>query len=180
MTPLLVVGLGNPGQGYEHTRHNLGFRVLNAVVSAVDWKREADVEVASHVLDSRRIFFIKPQTFMNESGRVVQRFVSFYKIPLAHVLVVHDDLDLPFGELRPAFDRGAAGHNGVADIISKISSSAFHRLRIGIGSNRESQLPAEDYVLQSFLESEEALLEGQDGIIAKASGQIRDWIRTSQ
>lgn len=181
MTPRLIVGLGNPGAPYRQTRHNLGFRVVDHLATALGaaWKSEPDVISSLTAVDDGKIFLIKPQSFMNDSGTPVQRFISFYKIPVNHLLVIHDDLDLPFGELRPAFDRGAAGHNGVSDIIEKLGSQAFHRLRIGIGSNRNINISAEDYVLQKFSTEENSLLIAPQGAISKAAAWAMNWIRSS-
>lgn len=162
MTPSLIVGLGNPGRRYDHTRHNLGFRVLDGLTDQNQgwspWKKEGDVLVCQTAQTGHKIFVIKPQTFMNDSGAAVARFIKFYKIPLNQVWVVHDDVDLPFGELRQAFDRGSAGHQGVESIISHLGGQAFHRLRIGISSNRPRGIPSEDYVLQNFSNEEEETL----------------------
>lgn len=180
MTTHLIVGLGNPGQKYEHTRHNLGFRVIEAVltrndVGVLNSSREADTLVSWFTIEGQgknKYLALRPQTFMNESGRPVARFMRFYDIPLERLWVIHDDVDLPFGELREAFDRGSAGHNGVESIIEHLGSKAFYRLRIGIGSNRESNTSSEDYVLQNFMDEEEQLLMAQNGIIIKAAQQL--------
>lgn len=162
MTPSLIVGLGNPGRRYDHTRHNLGFRVLDELTDQSQgwspWKKEGDVLVCQTAQTGRKIFVIKPQTFMNDSGAAVARFIKFYKIPLNQVWIVHDDVDLPFGELRQAFDRGSAGHQGVESIINHLGGQAFHRLRVGIGSNRPLGIPSEEYVLQNFSNEEEETL----------------------
>lgn len=172
----MIVGLGNPGERYERTRHNLGFRVLDGLFE----RRDIHLITSSHEKDSlvswftvegqveKKYLALKPQTFMNESGRPVQRFINFYQIPIDRLLVIHDDLDLPFGELRYATDRGPAGHNGVTSIIELLGSKAFNRLRIGVGSNREQGIPAEDYILQNFTADEELRLSGTDGIVAQA------------
>jgi PTH1 family peptidyl-tRNA hydrolase len=161
MSASLIVGLGNPGSQYQHTRHNLGFRVVEALrhvmTTRSDWHNERDVAVAQ-TTEQPRTFLLKPQTLMNSSGQPVARFVKFYQIPLDRLWVVHDEVDLLFGELRLAFDRGSAGHQGVESIIRTLGSQAFHRLRVGVGSNREAGMPAEDYVLQHFSETEEHAL----------------------
>lgn len=181
MTPYLIVGLGNPGAPYRQTRHNLGFRVIDrlATTLAIVWKKEPDVISGLATVNNDKIFLIKPQTFVNDSGTPVQRFLTFYKVPVNHLLVIHDDLDLPFGELRPAFDRGPAGHNGVTDIIAKLDSQAFHRLRIGIGSNRNVNISAEDYVLQKFSAAEDTQLNATSGTVVVAADWVANWIRSS-
>ncbi len=173
----LIVGLGNPGPTYARTRHNLGWRVLDELVQREAaawsaWKRERDIIFATGAYPGARLVALKPQTFMNESGGPVARFVKFYQLPLAQVWIVHDDVDLPLGELREALDRGAAGHKGVESIIRSLGSRAFHRLRLGVGSNRDHNLPAEDYVLQDFTAEEEQRLAKSDGIIAQACARL--------
>ncbi len=160
----LIVGLGNPGSRYDNTRHNIGFFMLDRLIR--EFGLAPFVKTEKFSADLTRLddsehhwFFAKPQTFMNESGRAVQALVKFYRLPLDQLLIIHDDLDLPFGELRPAYDRGPAGHNGVSSIIDALGSQAFHRLRIGIGSNRDQNLPAEDYVLQRFSNEEQKELK---------------------
>lgn len=163
---LLIVGLGNPGRKYERARHNIGFRVLDALHHGSDepfgkWKPDpSDVShVASREGRTPIVVLLKPTTYMNDSGNAVSKFVSYYKLPLDRLWVVHDDLDLPFGELRIASGRGDAGHQGVASIIRALGSKEFNRLRIGIGSNKPSGIPTEDYVLQRFSKEEEQTIE---------------------
>lgn len=155
---MIVIGLGNPGAEYEQTRHNLGFRALDrlAELHGLTWKRDKsdDVLITSfgpHLL-------LKPQTLMNRSG---QAFMQFWKYrcpdrkPVAEdVLVIHDDLDLPVGDIREQSNRSAAGHRGVESLIEALGSQNFHRIRIGIGNNREQHIPSEEYVLQPFPEME--------------------------
>ncbi len=162
----LVVGLGNPGPKYEHTRHNAGFLALNFILQktpAISCSSkfhgqicEAHFTAARHPKGPVKVFFIKPQTFMNRSGEVLKSLSSFYKItPESDLLVIHDELDLKFGYLKPAFDSGPAGHNGVKNIIDELGTQKFHRLRIGV-ETRLSRLnqPTEDYVLSPFSQHE--------------------------
>jgi len=163
---LLIVGLGNPGKKYERTRHNIGFRILDALhrrSAAPFGKWKPDPNDVSRIATTEgaapAVVLLKPQTYMNDSGNAVSMFVSYCKLPLKRLWVVHDDLDLPFGELRVGFNRGAAGHQGVMSIISALSSEEFNRLRIGIGSNKPLGIPSEDYVLQKFSKEEERTVE---------------------
>ncbi len=176
MKTILIAGLGNPRREYEQTRHNIGFRVLDAlrkdILQAPDFHTDRDADITDFLWVRTKIILLKPRTFMNESGRPIARLVSFYHLPLEHLWIVHDDLDLPFGELRDAFDRGPAGHQGVQSVIDGLGSQAFHRLRIGIGSNREHDLPSEDYVLQRFTADEENRLLGGSGVINIAATRL--------
>lgn len=150
---MIIVGLGNPGKEYEGTRHNVGFRVLDLVASTLNarWKKEFGVEwckINDHYL-------VKPQEYMNVSGSTLNTFqnkkgVSFLaKTDASELLVIHDDVDFPLGEIHEQFNRSAGGHNGVQSIIDTYGQE-FYRLRIGIGNNRDLNIPAEDYVLQKF------------------------------
>lgn len=133
----LIVGLGNPGPEYEHTRHNAGFWFVNAVAAAhaVPFRMEKKFhgEVARFYAGGHEIWLLKPDTFMNLSGQAVQALARFYKIDLEHILVAHDDLDLPPGTVRLKQGGGHGGHNGLRDIVSKMGGNGFQRLRLGIG-----------------------------------------------
>lgn len=169
----IVVGLGNPGERYERTRHNLGFRAVDAIVRSdrvrmeKQRKRWEAVVQDGVLLGDHEVNFLamKPQTFMNESGVSVAACVRFFKLDPNAVMVLHDDVDLPFGELRQAFDRGSAGHQGVESIAERLGTLAFRRIRIGVGSNRETGVAAEDYVLQPFTPEQESRLEEPHGVL---------------
>lgn len=133
----LIAGLGNPGPEYEHTPHNAGFWFLDELAREhnAQFRREKKFhgEVARIYANGHDIWLLKPDTFMNLSGQAVQALANFYKIELAHVLVVHDELDLDPGIARLKQGGGHGGHNGLRDIISKMGGNAFMRLRLGIG-----------------------------------------------
>ncbi|HXL74059.1 MAG TPA: aminoacyl-tRNA hydrolase [bacterium] len=147
----LVVGLGNPGENYRFTRHNVGFRVVESLVLQHKVKlREKDEAIwGSFRLEGREIFLFFPQTFMNESGRAVGPFARYRQIPLEQVLVISDDLDLPIGKTRLKVSGGSGGHHGLDSIISHLGSSSFPRLRIGVGKP-PSASEGPDHVLSSF------------------------------
>lgn len=132
----LVVGLGNPGDRYRNTRHNVGFRVVEELARAKDltWSTFQKSLVTELSLSPEiNILLARPQTFMNLSGTAVQGILSWYKMPLSSLLLVYDDMDLPTGVLRLRRDGGPGGHNGVASVISTMGTEFFSRLRIGIG-----------------------------------------------
>jgi PTH1 family peptidyl-tRNA hydrolase len=133
----LFIGLGNPGKTYQNTRHNVGYMVIDGL------------PIQKNLL--------KTDCYMNESGIYVQKQVHFYKIKLSDLYIIHDDLDLPAGECRIQFDRGAAGHHGIESIVQHLNSQAFNRIRIGIGKP-QNNIPIEDYVLQSFSKEEKILI----------------------
>lgn len=171
----LVVGLGNPGEQYAATRHNVGFRVVEGLADegGAPWHdRRAWLHSLVAVLDpaGRTLVLARPTTFMNLSGQSVEALVARLGVPLAQVLVVYDDMDLPFGTLRLRA-RGSAGtHNGMRSIVRQVGSQDFPRLRIGIGQPRREQ--AIQHVLDRFSDAEEAAL---DPILERARQAVRDW-----
>ena len=152
-TPIrLVVGLGNPGREHEATRHNAGFWYADALAARLGAPFSGEAKfhgrVARAVGDLR---LLKPGTYMNLSGRAVAALAQFFSIAPAEILVVHDELDLPPGEVKIKFGGGHAGHNGLRDIIARLGAAEFWRLRLGIGHPRDSAIPQQevvDYVLQ--------------------------------
>ncbi|MEK7538072.1 MAG: aminoacyl-tRNA hydrolase [Patescibacteria group bacterium] len=149
---MIVVGLGNPGRKYERTRHNVGFMIVDRLVDQLNgtkWKKERGVRWSK--VDEHWV--IKPQEYMNMSGASLKSFLDYKHLNLTDVtqlLVVHDDLDFPLGEMHEQVNRSAGGHNGVQSIIDALGTQNFGRLRIGIGNNHSANVPAEDYVLQIF------------------------------
>ncbi len=150
--PVLVVGLGNPGAEYARTRHNVGFMAVDALAGAdAKWKSEKKAQTTTGIFGGQRVIFAKPQTFMNLSGDAVLALMTFYKIPLENLIVIHDDMDLPVGKLREKVGGGSAGHNGIRSIDAAVGNE-YRRIRIGIGHPRELGLaiaPA-DWVLGKF------------------------------
>ena len=158
--PFLIVGLGNPGPDYRQNRHNVGFMVVDALAKALDiqlQRVELRALVGKGLLDGERVILAKPQTYMNSSGQSVAPLARFYKIPLEQSLVVHDDLDLPFGSLRLRPLGGTGGQKGMESIVDKLGTRDFPRLRMGIGRPPGRMDPA-DYVLQNFDASQQDFL----------------------
>ena len=176
---ILVAGLGNPGPRYEATRHNAGFRVVDRWVErhgGASWRDKFEGQLASVDCKSgERVLVLKPMTFMNLSGHCVRAAMSFFKIDPANLLVVHDELDLPFGEYRLKQGGGAAGHNGVSSVIEQLGTDAFARLRFGIG-----RAPADfvgsvaDFVLESFPLADRAQLTELIDTSSKVLDQVVD------
>jgi peptidyl-tRNA hydrolase, PTH1 family len=159
-TPFLIAGLGNPGPDYRHNRHNVGFMVVDALASALlipIQRVELRALVGKGALDGERLILAKPQTFMNNSGRSVAPLMRFYKIPCEQLLVIHDDLDLPFGTLRLRPFGGTGGQRGMESIVAQLGTDAFPRLRVGIGRPPGRMDPA-DYVLHNFDPPQEEIL----------------------
>ena len=155
----LIVGLGNPGPRYENTRHNLGFIVLDQLALSCgirDWREEGGGLVATGSLRGSSVVLIKPQTYMNLSGECVGRLVRYYKVPVQSVIVVHDELDVPFGSCKVKCGGGDAGHNGLKSITSHLGSADYVRFRVGIGRPPHKSFAIEDWVLSRFSASDES------------------------
>jgi PTH1 family peptidyl-tRNA hydrolase len=131
----LVVGLGNPGENYRHTRHNVGFQAVEALGEkrSVSYREKDEAIFGSYSLEGREIVLFFPQTFMNESGRAVAPFARYRNIPPEHILIVSDDLDLAPGRIRLKPSGGSGGHHGLDSVISHLGGTGFPRLRIGVG-----------------------------------------------
>lgn len=173
----LIVGLGNPGQEYAETRHNAGFRFLGALLSgsgqALRHEARFNADVAKLGLGGRELWLLAPQTFMNHSGDAVSRFAQYYKIAPARILVAYDELDLPPGTVRLKQGGGDGGHNGLHDVVEKLGTPDFLRLRFGIG-HPGSAAQVVSYVLRRAPAAEQALI---DEAIAAARAHIDDIVQ---
>lgn len=158
----LIVGLGNPGQKYESTRHNAGFWWLDEFARShgAGFKAEGKFHglMARERLHGQEVFLLKPSTFMNESGRAVAALAQFYRIAPGEILVVHDELDLPPGSAKLKLGGGHGGHNGLKDIIAHLGTKDFWRLRLGIGHPGE-RAEVVNYVLNDPRREERALID---------------------
>ena len=158
--PFILVGLGNPGREYRGNRHNVGFMTIDRLSEAFTikiGKVQAKALVGSGQWEGRKIILVKPQTYMNLSGDAIGSLLRYYKVPLAQLLVAHDDLDLPVGVIRLRPGGGSAGQKGVASTINKVGTQNFPRLRIGIG-RPPGQMSAADYVLQDFSKADQEII----------------------
>jgi PTH1 family peptidyl-tRNA hydrolase len=156
----LIVGLGNPGRKYAHNRHNVGFQCLDRLAQAHGLsftQRRAKASLALGKIADVRVVLARPLTYMNLSGQAVRPLVSFYKLSLEDILVIHDDLDLPLGTTRLRPEGGSGGHKGMRSIIEALGSQAFPRLRVGI--SRPPGNDAVSYVLSDFTADEQITLE---------------------
>lgn len=149
---VLIVGLGNPGNEYKNTRHNVGFMSIDFLAPTdATWKKEKNAMTARVDIDGLNAILVKPQTYMNNSGEAVGALMAFYKIPLENVVVIHDDMDLKLGDLREKIGGSSAGHNGIKSIDNAIGKE-YRRIRIGIGHPRDFENPMDpaDWVLGKF------------------------------
>ncbi len=168
----LLAGLGNPGREYRDNRHNVGFMVIDRLIirlNARGLKLQSKALVTSAVYEGHKLLLAKPQTYMNLSGNSIQGLARFYKLPLANLLVAHDDLDLAFGTIRLRPGGGPGGQRGMASTIESLGTQDFARLRIGIGRPPGRMDPA-DYVLQDF--SKEEMKDLSDILEAAASAAL--------
>ena len=149
----LVVGLGNPTEEYNNTRHNIGYMFLDYVTNGEEFRLNKKFNAMEYItmLGGEKIIFVKPLTFMNLSGEAVIKYVNFYKLKPEDILVIQDDLDLDVGRYKLMFNHGDGGHNGIKNIILNLSSRNFLRLKIGISKAKNN---TRDYVLGKFSKSE--------------------------
>ena len=143
----LIVGLGNPGDEYNLTRHNVGYMALDNYVGNINWKKEK----LAYLYKTGDVIFIKPTTYMNLSGDAVSYYMKYYKIELKDILIIQDDMDLETGVVRLKINSSSGGHNGIKDIINKLNTNSFLRLKIGISKPSDDVI---DYVLSKFKKDE--------------------------
>ncbi len=186
----LIVGLGNPGEKYQRTRHNAGYWWVDAIADRkrASWKKETKFSgwTARVEEGGREFLLLKPSTYMNESGRSVSALMRFFKIEPGHLLVVHDELDLPPGVVKLKRGGGTGGHNGLEDIVDALGTKDFWRLRVGIGHPGHKDLVA-DYVLDRARRAEQDAIDPPfersfDLLPRLASGRMQDamtWLHTS-
>jgi PTH1 family peptidyl-tRNA hydrolase len=155
----LVVGLGNIGQEFENTRHNIGFRAIDQFASDHEFgnwinKKDMNCLIADKNIADTKVYLVKPTTMMNLSGNAVQKISNFYKISNSKIIVVHDELDINFGNIKITMGGSSAGHNGIKSIISNLGED-FGRIRIGVGPKTPEQIDSADFVLGKFSKNEE-------------------------
>ena len=160
----IIIGLGNPGNAYKGTRHNVGFESIDKLCYDFDIKLKSNRRFRAHVGEGRigqsQVLLVKPQTYMNLSGQSVKAVLTFYKLPPSEIIVVYDDVSLPVGDIRVRERGTAGGQKGMIDIIAKLGLTEFPRVRIGIGAKPENWDLA-DYVLSRFPKQEwEAMIAG--------------------
>jgi PTH1 family peptidyl-tRNA hydrolase len=169
-TPLLIVGLGNPGQSYARNRHNVGFMAADVIHESYDfgpWRRRFDGAISEGALARRKTYLLKPATYMNESGRSVGAAARFFKLAPESIVVIHDEIDLAAGKLRAKAGGGDAGHNGLRSITATLGPS-YRRVRVGVGHPGEKDR-VHGHVLQNFSAADEAWLVPLLTAIAEAA-----------
>ncbi|MEA1937203.1 MAG: aminoacyl-tRNA hydrolase [Patescibacteria group bacterium] len=171
----LIIGLGNPGEKYEKTRHSAGFLAVDKIASnlqfpSFEFHRTFNAEISKDMINDEKVIMVKPQTFMNNSGVAVKAMMDYYEIRLENIIVIHDDLDITIGEYKAIKNRGSAGHKGVQSIMGYLGTEDFKRIRIGVGAKYSGlavlfeekdhrKIPVEKFVLQKFSDEEMVELE---------------------
>lgn len=173
----LIVGLGNPGQQYDNTRHNVGFDAIDDL--AKRWsvsvnKAKFEGLYGQTVVDGQKVFLLKPQTYMNLSGRSIQALADFYKIPLDHIIVLCDDITQKPGKIRIRPSGSAGGHNGLKDIIARFGSNEFPRVRLGVGEKPNPEYDLANWVLGKMLGDDRKAFETRLSDIEEAVKLIMD------
>ncbi|MEK7447657.1 MAG: aminoacyl-tRNA hydrolase [Patescibacteria group bacterium] len=164
----LIVGLGNPGTKYEKTRHNVGFMVLDTLCANFKFEKKFNAEICDF---GNETVLMKPQTFMNSSGKALAAFADYYKVEPKNIWVVHDEVDIPLGEIRIREGGSSAGHKGIDSVIENLGTKDFLRLRMGVKNENLGMIETEDFVLQRFGENEEDKLPK---IISLCVGEIKE------
>ncbi|MEX2805652.1 aminoacyl-tRNA hydrolase [Streptococcus sp. H31] len=153
----MIAGLGNPGSKYKDTRHNIGFMAIDKIVKGLDTTFTEDktfkAEIGYAFLNGEKIYFVKPTTFMNNSGIAIRALLTYYNISLRDFIVIYDDLDMKTGKVRFRQKGSAGGHNGIKSLIAQLRTQEFKRIKIGIGRPKDSRTVI-DYVLSKFIEEE--------------------------
>ena len=170
----MIVGLGNPGKEYARTRHNVGFDVIDVLSETLHIpvnRLTMHGQVGEGFVGGEKVMLVKPQTYMNLSGQCVSEMVSFYKVPMERLLVIYDDIDLDPGQLRIRKQGSAGGHNGIKDLIQKLGTQKFVRIRVGVGA-KPKDWDLADYVLGRFAAEDRKLVDEAQERACKAVEMI--------
>ena len=153
----LIVGLGNPGKEYEKTRHNVGFMALDNYLGNVDYKSKDNYLIYEKLIDDEKVLFLKPLTYMNDSGIAIRKVMDYYKINKDDVLIIYDDMDFEVGKFKIKKSGSSAGHNGIKNIINHLGTENFKRIRIGISKSHGNSI---EFVLGKFSKEDLNILTG--------------------
>ncbi len=149
----VIVGLGNPGKKYELTRHNIGFIILDKYLGNVSWKEAHNALIYEKIINGEKVIFVKPLTYMNDSGNAIREILTYYKVYIDDLLVIQDDIALSLGKSRIKYDSSDGGHNGIKSIINQLQTQKFLRLKIGLA--KESEIDTISYVLGKLTKKEQ-------------------------
>lgn len=172
----MIVGLGNPGRKYEKTKHNMGFLTIDELAKRHQVNvstKDFEAEYGTYFENGEKVFLVKPQTYMNDSGRAVRLLMGYYQIQLDELLVIQDDMDLKLGKVRLRQKGSAGGHNGIKSIINTLGTNEFKRIKIGIQHPKDVSVV--DWVLTPFSKDERPIMQAA---IEKAADAVDDWVET--
>lgn len=155
----LIVGLGNPGKEYQNTRHNVGFEIIDNYCINEKFSNKFNGEYIEKTINGEKIIFLKPLSYMNLSGTVVNKYVEYFKIDIKNIMIIHDDLDIPLGTAKLKQNSSSGGNNGMKSIIQELKAQEFCQYKIGISNNK--QIETKDYVLGKFTKEERNVLKKQ-------------------
>ncbi len=172
----LIVGLGNPGEKYKNTRHNVGFIFIDEIIKRLDIKENVRNDFNSEYIKTENAFFQKPQTYMNDSGLAISMIMKYYKINVSDLYVIYDDMDLEVGRIRIREKGSAGGHNGIKSIISHCGDK-FTRIKIGIGAKKENAI---SHVLGNFSKQEEEILDSRKDDIVNLVKDVLNGMSTEK
>lgn len=176
---ILIAGLGNPGAEYEHTRHNIGFDVIDLLAdkwNITSWKHDMRAEIASVSRNGTRILLVKPQTFMNNSGEAIGEIASYYKIDPAHIFICCDDLDLDPGRIRIRKKGSDGGHNGIKSIIANLHTQNFNRFRIGIGHPKDGHTVVQHVLGRPYGEDLPAIKKAESDMVCALEAAVDEGV----
>lgn len=168
----IIAGLGNPGEKYKHTRHNMGFRALDKIAESLDvsvTKAKFQSLIGECRIGSEKVILVKPQTYMNLSGEALKEIVNFYKVDTCNVIVIYDDIDIPLGSIRIRKFGGPGTHNGMRSVVSRLETTDFPRIRAGVGGNSGSLV---NHVIGKVSKAEDQILDETAMKAAKAAKDI--------
>lgn len=172
----LIVGLGNPGEKYKNTRHNIGFIFIDEIIKLLDIRENVRNDFNSEYIKTENAFFQKPQTYMNDSGLAISMIMKYYKIDVSDLYVIYDDMDLEVGRIRIREKGSAGGHNGIKSIISHCGDK-FTRIKIGIGAKKENAI---SHVLGNFSKQEEEILDSRKDDIVNLVKDVLNGMSTEK
>ncbi len=161
---ILIIGLGNPGKKYQDSRHNIGFKIIDVFAKEKNFpnfrlSQKFNAFLSEKIWGEKKIILVKPKTFMNNSGKAIKSILSFYKLLPENIFVIHDDIDINFGNIKISQNRGSAGHKGVESIIKEIGTKNFKRLRFGILPQKGKPENIEKFVLEKFTKKEKDIIK---------------------
>lgn len=167
----IIFGLGNPGCEYVNTRHNMGFNLLDYLYKDGEYKKKFNAEYAEINISGEKVLLVKPMKFINLSGEVVRDYINYFKVGIDDILIIHDDLDMPLGNIKLTYNHSSGGHNGIKNIEQNLNTKEYLRLKIGISNNKT--IDTKDYVLGKLDKEDKELI---NQTFSKLSNLFDDYV----